>query len=197
MPKRAEAYLEQQRETIAAAVLELMKEEGPHAINLRGICKRASISMGAFYVHFESKQAAIDAAFLLHQSRYSIPKTPDTWQEFESVFELKNRLRQTGYKQLVALGLELSAMQIRGGGLETSFVSGRKLQTQWIKAALTNLQNRGEIEPIASIDSITNQIEILGAGAEMLSALVSKNGSNGVETDFLQAVRLLVRPVAV
>jgi AcrR family transcriptional regulator len=85
MPKRDLAYMQGQRDAIARAALRVMLEKGVYGTSLRDICEEAGISMGALYVHFNSKEEAVLAAFDLdnHERRFrrTMPM-PETRAEY-------------------------------------------------------------------------------------------------------------------
>lgn len=62
----AQRRKEQSRRTEAAilnAALTLMREDGFEAVTVRDICKKAGITTGAFYHHFQSKEELFDKGF--------------------------------------------------------------------------------------------------------------------------------------
>lgn len=63
-------HKEQTRERIINAAANLFKEDGINAVGIATIMKSAELTNGAFYAHFESKQALVEAVIseeLKHQ----------------------------------------------------------------------------------------------------------------------------------
>jgi AcrR family transcriptional regulator len=82
MPKRDEAYMDGQRDLIAQAALECMLEKGMYETSLRDICARAGVSMGALYIHFNTRDDLVVAACTLDPTRQFSAVT--TWKEYEA-----------------------------------------------------------------------------------------------------------------
>jgi AcrR family transcriptional regulator len=83
MPKRDAAYMENQRELIAQAALDVMLEKGVYGTSLRDICQQAGCSIGALYIHFKTKEEVMVAAFALDNvTRYDRPAA-ESWAEYE------------------------------------------------------------------------------------------------------------------
>ena len=61
MPKRDEAFMEQQRERIIDAASRCFLSKGFRDTSIRDICEEANLSVGAIYVHFENRDALSSA----------------------------------------------------------------------------------------------------------------------------------------
>jgi AcrR family transcriptional regulator len=59
MPKVSEAHLEARRQQILAAAMRCFAERGFHATSMRDICSESSLSAGAVYRYFASKEDLI------------------------------------------------------------------------------------------------------------------------------------------
>lgn len=134
MPKRNEKYMRDQRDAIAQAALDVLVENGVYETSLRDICKAASISIGALYTHFKTKDEAIVAACALDftESRNE-PLTRD-WPEYvRSLSEGLVAVRQQGSRQRKRFRLslqfvaELSQMERTPEGLAEIYQSVREM----------------------------------------------------------------------
>jgi TetR/AcrR family transcriptional regulator, transcriptional repressor for nem operon len=57
-------HKQQTRERIIGTAARLFKEEGINAVGIAAIMKSAGLTNGAFYAHFESKQALVEAVIV-------------------------------------------------------------------------------------------------------------------------------------
>lgn len=80
MPKRDDVYMGKQRLLIAQVALECMLEKGVGGTTLRDVCERASVSMGALYVHFETRDDLVLAACTVDPLRAVTPV--GSWAEY-------------------------------------------------------------------------------------------------------------------
>ncbi len=173
MPKRAEAYMASQRDHIAATVFRLIRDNGLHETSLRKICEQAGVSMGAFYVHFPGKWAAIDAALEWNAARTEMPPLPATWDEFESraiaFGDLWNDIEQ---RKLFRLSFELSAEAAFSQEKWSAPGLALDVSLDYLEQALAHLQAAGEIEAVQEPRVLARQIIAAISGANYVAALV-------------------------
>lgn len=72
MPKVSEAYLDERRQQIIDAAYRCFARKGLHETTMRDIYAEAELSSGAVYHYFRSKEAIIEASFVLDYER-SLP----------------------------------------------------------------------------------------------------------------------------
>jgi AcrR family transcriptional regulator len=165
MPKRDEAYMEQQRRLIAEATLELFLEKGIYETSLRDICDRAGVSPGAFYIHFANKADAIDAACLVHFEHAGEAPAVESWDRYLSIYTApfrqpdmgRNKRRTRLAFQFVA---ELAVLDKTPRELATIH---RSIREQW-RATLLGLKRRGEIDLPSGVDLTVDMHMQLVAG---------------------------------
>lgn len=190
MPKRAEAYMASQRDHLAAVVFDLIKEFGLHEVTLRKICERAGISMGAFYVHFSSKEEAVDAALVLNAERAETPPMPQSWAEFEAqLYESANFLSDPDKKKLVRLSFEYTAMILATDAdyQAPSFTS--ELGIEYMQRLISRFQELGEIDASLDPERLARQIISIMHGASYLAALVPEFRDQRHIDEVVDAVR--------
>ena len=72
-------HKEQTRQRIIEIAARLYKEHGIHAVGLAAVMKQANLTNGAFYAHFNSKDALVDAViqYELKNQLHVFEKAPD------------------------------------------------------------------------------------------------------------------------
>jgi len=146
MPKRDAAYMAVQRESIAKAARSVLIHKGVRETTLRDICREAGISIGALYIHFETKEEVVVAACQLDVEGRSSAPPPRTWSEYLEGFAFGDtRVVGSVDSKRMRLSLqfvaELTQMERNPKGLATLYDAFWKE----FSAALDELRRRGEI----------------------------------------------------
>lgn len=192
MPKREDDYMAAQRDRIASAVFDLIVKTGLHETTVRLICQEAKVSMGAFYVHFSSKEEAIDAALLLNTKRATIPPLPETWSEFEEHLMTSSHWDSPEWMNLLRLSFEITAMAVTAKGdwqaPDITYQTGLK----YIKSILSKFVETGEIAPAEDLDQIARHIVFFTNGAIQMAVLVPEFRNTKYLEEMLVAVRKIV-----
>jgi TetR/AcrR family transcriptional regulator, transcriptional repressor for nem operon len=108
MPRRSAADTEQSREKIIASAGALMRAHGFDGIGIDAIVDRAGLTAGAFYRHFESKQALLEAVVerAVIEAAQHMPKLVDASDVATFVHAY---VSQRKFKQMIA-GCVIAAM---------------------------------------------------------------------------------------
>ncbi len=167
MPKRAPAYMDEQRDDIASAVFELLKENSLHAVTLRKICTRAGISMGTFYIYFDSKEDAIDAAIFHYMQGGETPPIPESWDQLEALFYTqRHRWDDDEAVNFQRLGYETVALMLsRPQDHWKSADYVMKLNHDWWRETLNRLEKNGDIRLSSSAETVARHLTYLHSGA--------------------------------
>jgi AcrR family transcriptional regulator len=85
VPKVSQEHMDARRQQILAAAVVCFARKGIHGSSMADICRESSLSAGAIYRHFASKQAIVEAAFELYTAEVG-----DMWAriaEYDDVLE--------------------------------------------------------------------------------------------------------------
>lgn len=124
MPMPREQKSEATRALILNSAIELAQEVGFEKLSIRAICKRADVSVGAFYHHFESKEHLINESFL----HFDITLSDDARAQYAAMPPLD------ALKAVLLDQTRFTAMQ------------GYVLVTEYYRALLQN-RHRGAVNP--------------------------------------------------
>ncbi|MEM7665518.1 MAG: helix-turn-helix domain-containing protein [Pseudomonadota bacterium] len=174
MPKRQPAYMESQRELIVSAALRSIREHGIHNASVRMICATAGLSTGAFYVHFDNKEEAVDAALLSFSKQTIMPPPASDWKSFEQLFR-----KNIGFnpnqeaRDSLRLIFEFAGMTLADPSDRHSLTSieGQSMICTWFERSLKNLSSTNAIALPDSEVTIAKQLWTLASGAVCLTAL--------------------------
>jgi AcrR family transcriptional regulator len=171
MPKRDAAYMQQQRDLIAHAALEVMLERGIYGTSLRDICERASVSMGALYIHFATKEEAVVAAFALDNARRKDDRAAvdrradylEAWRhdlnaQWNDQYELR-RMRLS--IQFIA---DMTLVKENPAGLSDIYRRGRR----WVEQSLRMLKQNGEATLPLGLEQTLNAHHRLAIGTNYM-----------------------------
>lgn len=193
MPKRDVAYMQNQREMIAQAALECMIENGVPGTSLRDICARAGVSIGALYIHFQSKNDVILAACSIENEFYKSESVPETWTKFEieivNLFAFWRTPRQLRrFRLSLQFVAELAVEETAPSGMPEHY----QFRLSSLRVILARLRENGEITLPLGLEATT---------ATLLSLLVGNNymalGNHGAKriecpADLLPTMALIV-----
>ena len=146
MPKRAEAYMEGQRELIARAALECMMEKGVYDTTLRDVCARAGVSMGALYVHYRTRDDLVLATLRLEPSRQVTPVS--TWADYVATTrQFVQRLRSVDdhARRRARLSLQFIAEHTLAKENPPGFTELFQITLAYYRESLQAIHRNGEI----------------------------------------------------
>lgn len=167
MPKRDEAYMEQQRAAIARAALEVLLEKGVYGASRRDICKAAGISTGAFYIHFKTKEEVIAAACALDFEAIGEEPPASTWDDYIGLFSLTPRSGSDGRKEKrLRLSLQFAAELSRMQDIPPEAALIYQAYRTRIAQSLEQLASLDAIELPLGIDATTDSHMQLHLGAQ-------------------------------
>lgn len=145
MPKRDAAYMNDQRQLIARAVLEVLLEKGVYGTSLRDMCERAEVSVGAFYNHFPTKADAIVAARYLDLTENNFLPPASNWREYvgaiAAAFCSRDKLALQRRRLSLQFAAEILQMEHKPQGLPAVY----HVQREFMRANLQAVFDRGEV----------------------------------------------------
>lgn len=145
MPKRDAAYMNDQRQLIARAVLEVLLEKGVYDTSLRDMCERAEVSVGAFYNHFPTKADAIVAARYLDLTENTFLPPASNWQEYvaaiATAFCSRDKLALQRRRLSLQFAAEILQMEHKPQGLPAVY----DVQREFMRSNLQAVFDRGEV----------------------------------------------------
>lgn len=166
MPKRDDAYMTEQRERIADAALKVMLEKGAYETSVRDICEAASVSRGALYVHFPTRDDIVLAGFGRATTGAAELIPAKTWEEFIARFERAwDVLTDARARGLLSLSYQFAAHQLREPRALPAMTAIRERYEEWSRTSLAALRDAGEITLPLGIEATTNTLAALINGA--------------------------------
>ncbi len=168
-------HKEHTRERIVEAAERGFKKNGFSGIGVDGLAKEAGVTSGAFYGHFESKQAVFSAALTSGMEAFISAiqqlknEMPDQWWEaFVRIY--------LGQKRICDLAegcaLQTLAPEIGRSDIETKALFEREL----LKLANQIAENKGE----ASLDATWANLAALVGGVTLARAVADKKLSEQI-----------------
>jgi len=138
-----------QREMIARACLECLLESGVDKVSVRDICKQAKVSIGAFYIHFDSMDEAIVAAAMLDADLQHVQSMPDvakTWDEYTGLFtDILELRRNERLRRRWRMMLQFVAKLAMSEWSSRSLAELDKITIEAFSASLARLKEDGVI----------------------------------------------------
>ena len=153
MPKRDEAFMRQQRGRILDAALQCLQRKGLRATSIRDICKEVGLSVGAVYIHFENRDAIVEAVCrrVTEQTSGSAIVGSTAMEFIDNLTDIiiechKNPSMSDLNHQLIADALSTKQMaELYAELMGISF--------DFMKKQLTRLRDSGEIEMPFDLDT--------------------------------------------
>jgi AcrR family transcriptional regulator len=115
MPKRKPEHMSKQRERIVRATIECIADKGIERSSIGDIARRAALSVGAIYVHFEGKDEIVAEA--LRYGTMGAQDLPDGWEAFKAMITSLEPQKGFDIKTIIRNRLNLHAESVRPGPL--------------------------------------------------------------------------------
>lgn len=119
MPKRAPAHMMAQRERILRAMFECIAENGVEGTSISDICRKAGLSVGALYVHFQNKEEVV--AETLRYGSMNPNDLPRDWAALKAMIVDFEDQKGFDITTVVRTRLNLHAECVRPGRLHDVF----------------------------------------------------------------------------
>lgn len=169
------------REAIVSAAAEMFATEGYRATGLRDLARRAGVTQGAFYFHFDTKKAVAEE-IIRRQHQASIAITHEIMSADEpglvSVIKLSDLLAdQIRSDPMVRAGLRLST-----DNAEELALTAALPYREWLIAArvlLERARERRELRADVDLDSSAELIISAFSGAQFLTTTLDHPGDLG------------------
>jgi AcrR family transcriptional regulator len=159
VPKRDAAYMQSQRDLLAKAALDCLVEKGAYETSLRDVCKRTGVSIGALYIHFQTREDLILAACSLDQDSYTFKSLPETWQDFENaIVEMCEYLRAPQQLRRFHLSVQFVAELLFADKRPKGLSEYYQIRVEPFRAVLSHLHKKGEIALPLGVDETATAI---------------------------------------
>lgn len=183
MPKRSDAHMSQRRRQILDAALACFEEEGFEAATMKGIGRRAGLSIGALYTHFKNKRELV--LVLLdernQQRNHTVIASLDEFRNFlaEAALELTGILFPGRFN----LNIHMMQLGFSDEEIRKALALSTESNNSLLRRTLVGLRDSGQIRPDYDIEKGAQLLTWLGIGslycnflagtanAEMLKAL--------------------------
>jgi AcrR family transcriptional regulator len=159
MPRVSEAHVEARRQQILDAALSCFLRKGFHQTTTDEICAEASLSPGALYSYFASKEAIIQA--IGEQRRGRNEALIKTLGEGESPLTRLHDVLVEVFAEIesdeagaFALDVELWAEALRNPGVKRAFTDNLGTLGQAMAAVAESAQARGQLNPSLDPDAV-------------------------------------------
>lgn len=191
MPKRDQAYMDEQRTAIARAALSVLLEKGVYATSLRDICRAAGVSIGALYTHFATKEEAIVAACALDMAEQREAPPASNWDSYVADMIESLPVRGQGrtarrFRLSLQFVAELAMMETSPPGLTAIYLQYREILSRNLK----HLHESGEIGLPLGLATTTEIHMQLNAGVNYQIAADPELDANIAKEAFATALAL-------
>lgn len=161
MPKVLPEYLEQRRQQIQDAAAACFSRKGFHQTTMQDICEESSLSPGAVYRYFRSKEEIIEAMCARGQDQNSQilqvamgkGATLDIFEELINAFFLGMADGNKDF-EVCALNVELISEAPRNERISESLTRNNAAVASTFTELIRRAQESGEINPALQPDSV-------------------------------------------
>jgi AcrR family transcriptional regulator len=143
MPKRDAAHMDAQSEKIIRAAIECIGDTGIERTSVADICRKASLSAGALYVHFSNKDEIILAA--LRYGTMTESTLPGTWRQLKAMASSLDSQLGLDIKTVVRVRLHLHAESAHAGKLHDVYKPFLEESVRLLAHRLQQFADNGEI----------------------------------------------------
>jgi TetR/AcrR family transcriptional regulator, repressor for uid operon len=197
MPKLKPDTQRARREHILDAAQRCFARTGFHATTMQDICKEASVSPGALYVYFASKEDLI--AGLCERDRAEFAERFQMLSEAPDFFQALKVLSQSYFveddpeRQLVAL--EMGVEATRNARVAEIYHSVDKFCSDSFQSLFQRLKDEGRIDPKVDIATLSKVFHVIGEGMFWRRAIVPGFNVNDVLPTMMGVIASLMNPV--
>lgn len=170
MPKLTPATTQSRRDHIIAAAMQSLLKHGLSGTTVDSVCAEGGISKGAFYSHFESKDALIRGVLAARSSEIRTPIGGDTIDALaRSIFE--GCMAPAMGPAEARFGLELMATTTTEADLRAAYLYNLDMTRTAIARAIGALIDSGVARPDCDPAAAAGIVEVFLLGALTRNAL--------------------------
>ena len=198
MPKLTEAHFKARREQILEAAFRCLAQKGYSRMTVRDIAAEAGVSVGTLYLHFENKEAIVQALSEHGRERTSagldgIPAEGGSLEILGSVFEyLIGRLDDPDSAAVFRVDIELWAEAIHHPALREMFHASQQHWLDRLSDLIAGAQEAGDFPGGVNPQGLARLLMAMLEGLE-LQRVMEPGLAMGSLVEPLQAL-LRIRP---
>jgi TetR/AcrR family transcriptional regulator, repressor for uid operon len=198
VPKLKPATQQARRESILDAAEVCFARNGFHRTTMQDLCKEASISPGALYLYFSSKEALIAGICAREKDDFiarieTLADAPDFLAALEKIAQ-HYFVETSVSKRLVSV--EMGVEATRNPQVAAICHDMEATVTAAFQALFQRLADQGRIAPSLPIDEVTAVFQIMGDGLFWRRAVVPNFDAKRVIPGMMHALQDLLKPVA-
>ncbi|PPC84901.1 MAG: TetR family transcriptional regulator [Hyphomicrobium sp.] len=197
MPKLKPDTQRLRRENILDAAHSCFARGGFHATTMQDICKAASVSPGALYVYFDSKEALIAGLCERDRAEFaerfaSLSTAPDFLEALTAIGE-HYFVDESPEKQrfVVEMGVEST----RNPRIAEIFMSVDKFCSDSFEALFQRLKDEGRIAPRVDVPTLAKVFNVIGDGLFWRRAIEPNFNAREVLPVVIELVGSLLNPI--
>ncbi len=184
MPKLSEEAMAARRAHIIDAAEQCFAQAGYRATSIPDICKAASISVGALYTHFASKEAIVEAMAeaSMHAKLQSFEVVPPkhSLRQARYLLDIVRQLEGEPGQRAARLDLDLWSEATRNPRLAKLMRASMGQMLAQLQTVVRQSQNDGELAADLPARSVAHILLAVGLGIEVQRALGVGGGARGL-----------------
>ncbi len=167
MPKRDQAFMQQQRERILDAAYHCFERKGFRDTSIRNICHEAKLSIGAVYVHFENRDEIV-AAVCKRITSATTTRTAMDCSVVEFVDYLAKLLIDCNSSpSITELNQQLVADAFFNEDIAETYRELMGINSDWLREHVEQFRDAGEIEMPYDLDTTVHGLAAYLAGLSL------------------------------
>lgn len=197
MPKLKPDTQRARRENILDAALRCFARGGFHATTMQHICKEASVSPGAVYVYFASKEDLIAGLCERDRSEFA-----ERFSLLSSAPDFLDALRQIGEHYFVdespdrqRFVIEMGIEATRNPRISEIFMTVDQFCFESFRSLFQRLKDEGRIAPVIEIETLAKAFSVIGDGMFWRRAIEPEFNARAVLPVLVELVGSLLNPV--
>lgn len=196
MPKLKPATHQARRDHILDAAEHCFAQSGFHRTTMQAICKAASVSLGALYVHFDSKEALIDGLCQRDRAKLAanlieLAEAPDLMAALARLGE-RYAIEEPLYKRV--LHVEIGAESTRNEKVGETFRNVDQFARSQFVQLFSRACDEGRIAPSVSPEVLADILCVIGDGLFWRRAVVPGFDPASVISTFSALLTGLINP---
>lgn len=197
MPKLDHETQRARREHILDAAERCFTREGFHSTSMQDICREASISAGALYLYFTSKEDLI--AGICERERTKLAQDLASVADSPDFIGALSRLGETYClgepQEKLRLHLEINAEAMRNETIGHTVRAIDAFVLNSFERLLTDAKAKGRINPSIDVGTIAQIVSLLGDGLYLRRALHPEFDGKACMPVILSLIGSLINPV--
>ena len=197
MPKLKPDTQRARREHILDAAEQCFARAGFHATTMQDICKEASVSPGALYVYFASKESLIAGLCERNRAEFQarfadLAEAPDLMAALSAIGE-HYFVEEPQYKQLMCV--EMGVESTRNAQVGQIYRSVDRYVAGSFEQLFARLKAEGRIAPHLDIPTLAKVFTVIGDGMFWRRAIDPSFDAKTVMPAIVETVGMLLNPV--